>query len=983
MNKRVKKGIKITLITIAAVLVLVLGTVGYAVNVVLSPEKLTPMVNNILKQSVRSEVTFESVEVTAFRTFPHFGLSLKNGVVYSATTIGDTLHVADSLHKELHPFDKLLSFERLEFWINPIRLLFHGEVKVDYIEIDSADIYCYIDPQSKPNWDIFAESAPSDTLSSSATTSAGDIEIKNFFIKRSAVVFDDRASGVYARMKDLNLDLKGMLGRDSVSKVSLKLDFRDALLWQDSALVFKKLNIGLETDIAGNRDSLKLNRAKISVNDIGMNMQGWVTKDSVDFTMGMAAADINALLGMIPESVIDKKVKYTSSGEFQLDARIRGAYRDGKKPDLDAEVAIKNGKFEYNKMPQGIDALNLALQCHLDLNRPQGSFVTIRQFDLQSLHTHLNLSGRIEDLFGNPKIDLTSSVSLSLEEISRIFPFAEGVTAKGDFYFKGRSRTNLEQVKRGDYARMGVEGVLKVNGIRVRIPQDSLFLKTDNLAFDFTNSTAGLLNVSGHVDSLMFRYKRLARIRIESAKIDMKGFEESDSTSYLDGKIDYTHLSAALLRDTVGVLSTHSLIQAKWARMSSLRITSDTLVLRYLTDSVSLNRARINMQTDKKSLQGRMQFAGMRINTRYLSLPIYLDSTTIAYRRHNLTLRNAVLRIGESDLRMTGTVSNLFPALKGEKPFEIKSDIYSKNLNLNQLLNAYRPDPAAPDSVTAPDADTVLRVFVVPKNIDFELKSRFDHIRFGEMAIDSVKGKIVMRDSEVLLQGLGLNTLGAYMRTSLQYRAADSTGAYTRFVLNADKIDVHSVIRLIPSLDTILPMIKSLEGTVSLGLTADARFDSLMNVDVPSVNGVISIQGSNLHLLDGEVFAEISKMLFFKKKAKNSIEEVSVQIDINKGVIEVFPFLLEINRYKLAVGGEYKLNNEMNYHISILKSPIPFKMGVNITGTIDDYKIRFGKAKYKFLNEPTQAGVINPRFLKRWDEISKGLLDVAAQNKEE
>ena len=36
-----------------------------------------------------------------------------------------------------------------------------------------------------------------------------------------------------------------------------------------------------------------------------------------------------------------------------------------------------------------------------------------------------------------------------------------------------------------------------------------------------------------------------------------------------------------------------------------------------------------------------------------------------------------------------------------------------------------------------------------------------------------------------------------------------------------------------------------------------------------------------------------------------------------------------------------------NYHISILKSPLPFKAGVNITGNLDKMKFRVGKAKYK------------------------------------
>jgi hypothetical protein len=38
-----------------------------------------------------------------------------------------------------------------------------------------------------------------------------------------------------------------------------------------------------------------------------------------------------------------------------------------------------------------------------------------------------------------------------------------------------------------------------------------------------------------------------------------------------------------------------------------------------------------------------------------------------------------------------------------------------------------------------------------------------------------------------------------------------------------------------------------------------------------------------------------------------------------------------------------------DYHISILKSPMPFKAGIDITGTDDDLDFKITRAKYKHL----------------------------------
>ena len=114
------------------------------------------------------------------------------------------------------------------------------------------------------------------------------------------------------------------------------------------------------------------------------------------------------------------------------------------------------------------------------------------------------------------------------------------------------------------------------------------------------------------------------------------------------------------------------------------------------------------------------------------------------------------------------------------------------------------------------------------------------------------------------------------------------------------------------------------------------------------------ISGDSLVLMDGETFAEISKMLMFKNKKRNVFDHIETNITIEDGNVTIYPFLLEIDRYRAAVGGTQGLDMNFDYHISILKSPVPFKMGINITGNLDDMKIRLGKAKYKDAVSPVE-----------------------------
>ena len=62
-----------------------------------------------------------------------------------------------------------------------------------------------------------------------------------------------------------------------------------------------------------------------------------------------------------------------------------------------------------------------------------------------------------------------------------------------------------------------------------------------------------------------------------------------------------------------------------------------------------------------------------------------------------------------------------------------------------------------------------------------------------------------------------------------------------------------------------------------------------------------------------------------------------------------------------------------NYHISVLKSPIPMRLGIDITGNMDDFKFRIGKAKYKDTNLPVHTSFIDSTRLSLKEYIKKSL----------
>ena len=83
MKKSVKKALKITAISLASVLAVLLLAVAVAIYFVFTPQKITPVVLNAANNNLQAHLDMESVELTFFSTFPRFGLKLTDGTLVS------------------------------------------------------------------------------------------------------------------------------------------------------------------------------------------------------------------------------------------------------------------------------------------------------------------------------------------------------------------------------------------------------------------------------------------------------------------------------------------------------------------------------------------------------------------------------------------------------------------------------------------------------------------------------------------------------------------------------------------------------------------------------------------------------------------------------------------------------------------------------------------------------------------------------------
>ena len=402
-------------------------------------------------------------------------------------------------------------------------------------------------------------------------------------------------------------------------------------------------------------------------------------------------------------------------------------------------------------------------------------------------------------------------------------------------------------------------------------------------------------------------------------------------------------------------------------------LRADSLFFSAAGTRMAMNVAGIKMKADKlnDSLwmpKGIVGFNRLRFRTPEFGLPIRMSKTAVTVDGPKITLKNASVRIGRSNMTATGDMMGVYRAMtKGEK-LTAHLSLTSDLIDCNQLINSL----SFPEDTTEVLTDSVpseMKLFVIPRNIDFELQTDLKKVIFEKMLFENVHGAVDIKNQAIHLEDLSMRALDADMKAVMVYKAGSPRGGYAGFDFKIRNINIAKLVDFVPALDTIVPMLRSFKGRVMFDVAADARLDSAMNIRIPTLRSAIHIKGDSLVLMDGETFAEISKMLMFKNKKENVFDSISVNVTVHDGNVTVYPFLVEIDRYKAAVGGEQGLDMNFNYHISILKSPLPFKAGVNISGNLDKMKFRIGKAKYKDAVTPAAVHRVDSTRMNMGNEI--------------
>lgn len=392
-------------------------------------------------------------------------------------------------------------------------------------------------------------------------------------------------------------------------------------------------------------------------------------------------------------------------------------------------------------------------------------------------------------------------------------------------------------------------------------------------------------------------------------------------------------------------------------------------------------------------LNGSVNTRNAHLLTPFFPLRNRISTVDLKFNNDTVNISNITLRAGKSDLAMSGLVTNVRRAMTAKTGNNLKGNfsLLSDTIDINELSAtvftgaSYASDKhhgkvrklSTDDDKSLQDRLDALSKkgpgrsspVLIPVNIDAQLRVKANHLLYSDFDLQNMGGDLLVYDGAVNLHNMKADSDAGNITVSALYSAPKIENMHLGFGLEVSDFNIAKFVSLVPAIDSITPLMHDFSGTIGADVAATCRIDSGMNLSLPSLNAAIRITGDNLAFIDPKKYRTLGKWLGFKDKSDNTIHKLNVEMTIEDGLLRVYPFAFNIDRYRLGVYGSNNIEMDFDYHLSVLKSPIPFKFGVTIKGNPKKYKVKFGGARFNENTVVESTNIVNNARINLIDQI--------------
>lgn len=462
-----KKGLKITGIVIAVILILLL------VLPLAFKGKIETLVKTEGNKMLNGQFDFRSLDISLLRHFPQASLTLKDfWLKGEGDFAADTLVKAGELTATVNLFS-----------------LMGSNYEISRIYVEDTYLHAIVLEDGRANWDVMKTDSTATVEETTEESSPFAISLKKVKFDNVNLVYDDRQGKMYAELHDLQLTCSGDFASEH-SAVELEAE-TDGVTFQMNGVPFLNnaeiaTRMNVDADFANGKYTLKDNMFRL--NAIETNLDGWLAMKGeamdMDLKLNTNSVGFKELLSLIPAIYAKDFEKLKTDGSATLSAYAKGTLQGDTVPQFKADLTVENAMFRYPDLPAGVDKINIKASVENPGGNVDGTVVTVAPLEFNLAGNPFSLTAEVRTPISDPDFRFEANGKIDLGMIKQVYPL-EDMQLNGVLQANMKAASKLSYIEKEQYDKVEASGTIGLSGMDLKM-KDMPDVNIQRSLFTFT-----------------------------------------------------------------------------------------------------------------------------------------------------------------------------------------------------------------------------------------------------------------------------------------------------------------------------------------------------------------------------------------------------------------------------------------------------------------------------------------------------------------
>ncbi|MCK5856753.1 MAG: AsmA family protein [Bacteroidales bacterium] len=313
-----------------------------------------------------------------------------------------------------------------------------------------------------------------------------------------------------------------------------------------------------------------------------------------------------------------------------------------------------------------------------------------------------------------------------------------------------------------------------------------------------------------------------------------------------------------------------------------------------------------------------------KMNYKDADLPegVHIAKAKMDFTPRYISLSDFKVTYNKNTIDASGRLRNYLSYVLSDGTLKGSMNISADYLDFNQMMGieSVNSSTSGNSKETVAKAEAIeedLSIVLVPDNIDFTVQVVVGRMKYDDLVMKTVYGKLRIAEERVQLDNFHMNMLKGKLIMSGYYSTLDPEKPKVSLVLGITDFDIKKSYDAFVAIQKFAPIMGLAHGSYSAAMSYSSNLDLKMEPMLNTVNAAGLLSMSKVQVKGSKAFAELAKSLNYDELNNVSTNEFDIPYRISDGKLLVKPFNVEVDDIPMTIKGVTYLNQDIDYNVDM------------------------------------------------------------------